>query len=290
MPPHLSDQDFGRLTRYIHSICGLSLGREKKYLVLQRLEEMVRECADGDFARFADMLEDAPCAEKRERIIAAITTNETSFFRDTSPFDAVKNHLLPGMTAEQRKWKAEAEAQAIPRKVRIWSAGASTGQEPYSLAILILEYLEANPGTGLKVEDFQVLATDISDEALSKAVAGRYSEQDVARGLSTERLEKRFYRQGKGWAANDEVKGLVEFRKINLIESFGLYCRFDLILCRNVLIYFDESMRKSIVERLHDRLEGNGALVLGGSENLYTLTSKFRSETLEEGIVYRKKV
>ncbi len=289
MPPHLSEQDFGRLTRYIRSICGLSLGREKKYLVLQRLEEMVRECADGDFARFADMLEDAPCAEKRERIIAAITTNETSFFRDNNPFNAVQNHLLDHMAVGQRQWKAEAEVQPIPRKVRIWSAGASTGQEPYSLAILILEYLEANSGTGLKVEDFQILATDISGKALSRAVAGRYSKQEVARGLSTERLEKWFHRQGKGWAANDEVKGLVEFRKINLIESFGLYCRFDLILCRNVLIYFDESMRRSIVERLHDRLEGNGALILGGSENLYTLTSKFRSETLEGGIVYRKK-
>ena len=288
MPPHLSDQDFGRLTRYIHSICGLSLGREKKYLVLQRLEDMVRERAEGDFARFADMLEDTPCMELRERIIAAITTNETSFFRDENPFVAVGSHLLPVMALGQRQWKARTEEGGIPRKIRIWSAGASTGQEPYSLAILILEYLESNPETGLAAEDFQILATDISEEALSKAVAGRYSELDVGRGLSPERLERRFHPQGKVWAVNDEVKRLVEFRKMNLIESFGLYCRFDLILCRNVLIYFDESMRKSIVERLHGRLEGGGVLLLGGSENLYALTSKFRSESAEGGIVYRR--
>ena len=288
MPPHLSDQDFGRLTRYIHSVCGLSLGREKKYLVLQRLEDIVRECAEGDFARFADMLEDAPCMELRERIIAAITTNETSFFRDNSPFGAVRNHLLSGMAAGQGQWKAGAGERPIPHKVRIWSAGASTGQEPYSLAILILEYLEANSEAGLSAEDFQVLATDISEEALAKAVAGRYSELDVARGLSPERLQRYFHRQGKVWAVNDEVKRLVEFRKMNLIESFGLYCRFGLILCRNVLIYFDESTRKSIVERLHGRLEGNGALILGGSENLYALTSKFRSESVEGGLVYRR--
>lgn len=284
----LTSQEFGNLSGYIHKLCGLHIQPDKHYLILQRLAPLLAENDCDSFAAFYKLLLERPNPDLHQKIIAAITTNETSFFRDGHPFAAFKDYLLPKLWEEANNRKRAAQTYPSP-KIRIWSAAASTGQEAYSLAMLIYEYAYCRQYLGVSVEDFSILGTDISAEALSRAMAGKYNDIDASRGLSKEQRDKYFTFSDRSWVIRDEIRKMVEFRKINLVERFGLMTTFDCIFCRNVLIYFDEPTKRAIADRFHAALADHGALILGSAENLYNISDKFESYMLGDTIVYRKK-
>ncbi len=284
----LNDTDFERISKYVHQICGIALNEQKKYLVEQRLESVAVTQNCRNFTEFAQLI--SCCADDtlRDQIIAAITTNETSFFRDKHPFSLFRNHILPRLIAT-----AESRLSRVPMrrgaKASILSAGASTGQEPYSLAVLIHEALQFRAKGGLTPDDFSILATDVSSRALAKAIAGEYNEMEIGRGLTDLQKALYFTQVGQTWSIKNEIRRMVEFRKINFVQPFSYLGAFDVIFCRNVLIYFDEDSKKRILKQFHGMLPEEGVLVLGASENAYGYGDMFESHSAEGSIYYVKK-
>ncbi len=172
---------------------------------------------------------------------------------------------------------------------RIWSAGCSTGQEPYSLAMCVLDFLAANPACGLRQEHFPILATDVSSKSLGVAKEGRYPERDLDRGLSAESRSRYFVQQGENWAATSELKRCVEFRRLNFIDRATNLGPFEVIFCRNVLTYFDSPTRQRLCEQFHQLLAPSGLLIIGAAESLYGLNTPFQSEAIGLTTGYRKR-
>ena len=281
---HLPRPAFDELRRLIHGLCGVMLSEDKAYLIRHRLEPVVRDHGLAGFEELARRLRGPGGTALHDAVVEAITTGETSFFRDGHPFDAFRRVLLPRLGALVRGRRLERP----PGQARIWCAGVSTGQEAYSVAMLIDDYLSAEGAPDLRTQDFVVLATDVSARVLEVARAGRYGDREVARGVSPPWRERYFRRAGKGWVIDEKLRGMVAFRRANLMENFTGLGRLDLIFCRNVLIYFDESARRRVCERFADMLTPDGLLVLGTVENLYGVSTRFVSERLGPTLVYRK--
>lgn len=269
---------FDDLRRSIHRLCGIVLAEDKEYLVRHRLEPVVLSCGCRSFAEFCEKLAGSDALFWQAAIIEAITTQETSFFRDRHPFDALRQQILPELLRTRR-----ATAGTHRRPIRLWCAAAATGQEPYSLAILLQEI-----AGGCRPEDFSILATDVSAKALAVARAATYEQRQVDRGLTTAQIDRYFERCGDTWVARPALRRLIEFRRLNLIQPLRGLGAFDVILCRNVLIYFDEATRRLICDQLFAMLTDGGWLLLGSAENLYGINNKFVSVRLGETLVYRK--
>jgi chemotaxis protein methyltransferase CheR len=284
----LTDIDFKNLRDYIQEIIGLSIQEDKKYLILQRLEPVVRGCNCKSFSEFYMKVKNRSDPELNDRIIAAITTNETSFFRDIHPFDTFREKILPMMCgwARERKSKLNTRRGA---KVKVWCAAASTGQEPYSLAMIIMDALGNSKAPDVVPEDFSIIASDISSQVLSKAISGRYDQMDITRGVPENYRQRFFVNENNSWVIDDQIQKLVEFRRVNLSENFMFIGGFDVIFCRNVLIYFDLNMRKSLFDQFFQLLNREGILFLGASENTYGVTDKFESHHFGRTIFYKKK-
>jgi chemotaxis protein methyltransferase CheR len=197
-----------------------------------------------------------------------MTTNESSFFRDLKPFDQFRSFILPQLT----------KARAQRRAIRIWSAACSSGQEPYSLAMLLSEEKEKLAGWQI-----EIFATDISTEILAKAEQGVYSQFEVQRGLPIQLLVKYFRQEGERWRINPAMRGMVRYKCLNLLDDFSSYGPFDVIFCRNVLIYFEQATKTKVLDRLSRVLEPDGFLYLGGAETIIGITDKFQSAS-ERGI------
>jgi chemotaxis protein methyltransferase CheR len=271
-----------RLREIVHDLCGLSLGEEKAYLLEHRLEPVVRAAGCGSFAEFLAKLAGPVGASLREPIIEAITTKETSFFRDRHPFEAFRHTILPDLADVVRQRRATGKRNPA----RIWCAAVSTGQEAYSLAMLIDDYRLSARGQDLEAADFAILATDISAEALATARSGQYNEQSM-RDVPQHFRDRYFQPTQHGWVISDELRRLIEFRRVNLMDKVLALGMMDVIFCRNVLIYFDDAARRRICERLADLLTPGGYLVLGAVENLYAVSARFASEHLGATLVYR---
>lgn len=285
----LSSQEFELLRKYIHDICGLAISDNKAYLIRQRLEPLAMAHGCKTFGEFYQMISRSSLPMLQEKIINAITTNETSFFRDEHPFTAFEEQILPKLGDMIQKRKARPNPRKGP-KVRLWSAGSSSGQEAYSLAMLIQEYATANRHLPISVEDFGVLATDISSRMLSRAMTGEYSEPEIRRGLSPDRMEKYFKKVGPRWVISSDIRSMVEFRQVNLVRAFGMLGGFDVIFCRNVLIYFDNSTKTRVIEQFFNMLSDEGLLILGATENVYGITDKFDSVHHGPTLFYIKSV
>jgi chemotaxis protein methyltransferase CheR len=273
----LPQHTFDELRRLIHRLCGLVISDEKAYLIRHRLEPLARAAGCRDFEEFAQKLRGPEGEALNDRIVEAITTSETSFFRDAHPFEAFRQHLLPRLAVLART-----------RPVRIWCAAAATGQEPYSLAMLIADFVAAGQALGVKEQDFGILATDVSAKVLAEAEAGRYDQRDLARGLTPEQVGRYFERHGKSWELRPAVRRLVRFVPLNLTRPLGGVGPFDVIFCRNVLIYFDEATRRRICDQLFALLNPGGWLMLGSAENLYGISDRFESRQFGETLVYCK--
>jgi len=285
----ISKQEFFLLNRYIRDSCGITISAEKTYLVQQRLEPLVAALGCKGFSEFYQKLKQCQLPVLREQIVNAITTNETSFFRDQHPFIAFEKYILPRLGKIVLERKLRNNFRKGP-KVSLWSAGASTGQEPYSLAMLIHEYAEANRNLGISKEDFGILATDISSETLSKAMTGVYSEREIHRGLTPERIKAYFMKDDNHWIVNSSIRSMVEFRQINLAQPFSILGGFDVILCRNVLIYFDNDIKNRMIGQIYDMIPAGGYLLLGASEQLNGVTDKFEPFHVEKTLIYRKTI
>ena len=281
----LQKEEFIFLRKYIHDAWGILVDENKEYLIRQRLEPIVDNHKLGGFPELCKALRLNP-REYHEEIIIAISTNETFFFRDERPFKAFRNNILPQLA----KLIKERNAKSIIRKgakVRIWCVASSTGQEPYSIAMLIHEYCELMK-SDLKFDDFSILATDINSEVLAKAVQGKYNQFEIQRGLDSVRMNKYFRKQNNDWIISSELQTIIEFKKLNLATSFLFLGGFDVIFCRNVLIYFDDKTKSRILNEISQLLSQEGSLILGASENIYGLCDKFNSINVENSIVFKK--
>ncbi|ATQ70291.1 MULTISPECIES: CheR family methyltransferase [Methylosinus] len=267
---------FARLRRLLLSVAGLSLDADKLYLAESRLAPLMLENGDIDLAELMRRIERSGDEQFLQAVIDAMTTNETFFFRDRAPFEWLRRHWLPEIMARRRD----------QRRLRIWSAACSTGQEPYSLAMTFEE--EAERLDGWRVE---ILASDISETALEAARRGVYSQFEVQRGLSTARLLRHFEPPPVigGWRVNARLRGRVVFRKINLCDDFREIGAFDLILCRNVLMYLDGDVKRQVLSRLAGSLESDGHLILGTSENVGPANRSFTPDAAECGWRLRRK-
>ncbi len=284
----LTDPQFYKIRDHIYKVSGIDINVEKHYLVQQRLEPVARTFGLKDFDEFIKKLMAPGEAYFKDTAIQAITTNETSFFRDNHPFDTFRDHILPAL-AEIAVHRKTASFGRKGSKIDIWCAASSTGQEPYTLAMTIYEYAIANRSKGLLPEDFSILATDISSDVLAKAMSGEYTDLEVSRGLSPERKTKYFRKNGNSWALDSKILSMVEFRKINLSESFLMLGGFDVIFCRNVLIYFSDKVKTKIVDQFRRMLSDPGFLFLGACESLNTISSEFESSKHKQTLYYTPK-
>jgi chemotaxis protein methyltransferase CheR len=253
--------DYDYLRRLLRERSGLVLTADKQYLVESRLLPVARRASLANLADLVQRLR-APGAEALVvEVVEAMTTNESFFFRDKIPFEHFRDTIVPALIA----------ARAAQRRIRIWCAAASTGQEPYSLAMALREM--GNLLSGWRVE---ILATDLSNEVLEKAKAGIYSQFEVQRGLPIQMLVKYFKQTGDLWQLNSDIRAMVQHKQLNLLQDFSHLGTFDVIFCRNVLIYFDQETKASIFERMSRMIEPDGVLALGAAESVVGITDAFR--------------
>ena len=235
------------LRQLLRQRAGITLAAGKEYLVQARLEPLAEQAGLSSVGALIERVDAGTTPQLADTVVEAMTINETSFFRDAHVFSALRETILPALIAR-------------PGRIRIWSAAASTGQEPYSLAMLLREHYADQAGR------FDILATDIASSALARAEAGRYTQLEVNRGLPAPLLLKYFRRTGRDWQLTDDVRGMVRFRRHNLVGRRPLGEAFDLVLLRNVLIYFDESARREVLDRIRGVLRVGGWLMLGATE------------------------
>ncbi len=250
----MTGNDFSFIAGLLKSRSGLIITQDKTYLLETRLSPMIRELGLKDLSALIDLLRQPAFEALRERVVDAMTTNETSFFRDNHPFETLRKTVLPGLI----------ERRAAARTLRIWSAASSTGQEPYSLAMIIKDHFPILAGWRL-----EIVATDISPTVLSRARAGIYSTFEVQRGLPIQMLVRHFDQVGNDWRIKDELRRNINFRPANLLEDFSSLGMFDVVLCRNVLIYFDQETKSRILSAIAKNMANDGALLLGGAESVF---------------------
>ncbi len=261
--------DYDYLRKLLKERSGLMLSADKHYLVESRLLPIARRIGAPHLADLVTKLK-APGAEPLVvDVVEAMTTNESFFYRDKVPFDHFRDVIVPTLV----------KARAAQRRIRIWCAAASTGQEPYSLAMTLKEM--AAQLVGWRTE---ILATDLSNEVLEKARAGLYSQFEVQRGLPIQMLMKYFSQSGETWQISSEIKAMVQFRPLNLLADFGHLGKFDVVFCRNVLIYFDQDTKISVFHRLARVTEADGYLVLGAAETVVGLTDVFKPLAERRGL------
>lgn len=251
---------------------GLVLTPDKDYLLKSRLEPLARKDGFLGLDQLLAKVGAEPSGPLAQRCIDAMATHESFFFRDTTPFDQLRDVILPDLIA----------ARAQSRSLRIWSAACSSGQEPYSLAMLLMEEQHRMPGWRI-----DILATDMSLPILERARTGLYSDFEVRRGLSDARLARWFTRQGDQWLLAPQIRSMVRFAPHNLLAGTAGLGRFDLIFCRNVLIYFSADLKREILGKAAALLKPGGYLFLGGSESTANYTDAFEMSREKSGVVYR---
>jgi chemotaxis protein methyltransferase CheR len=284
----MNPAEYKAITDYVFNSCGIVLGDDKEYLVKQRLTPVLPLLGCKDLSDLAKILMmGAANFVIREKVVNAMTTNETSWFRDGHPFDAFRDKILPDMFNLVRDRKSRPWQRRGP-KVSIWSAAASTGQEAYSIGILIADAVRLKGMGSVVMEDFGILGTDISSEALSKAMQAKYSIIDVGRGLPSDLRDRFFILSGDSYHVKEDIRKLMDFKLFNIQESFTQIGGFDVIFCRNILIYFTNDAKKKILSQFFQILAPGGYLMLGSAENIYNLNDEFKTERYGATTLYRK--
>ena len=256
----MNPPDYEYLRKLLKDHSGLDLSSDKQYLLESRLLPLARKSSLSSITDLVQKLKGGSTAITAQ-VVEAMTTNETFFFRDKVPFDHFRESIMPEMI----------KARANRKSIRIWCAAGSTGQEPYSLAMCLKEM-----GAALAGWRVEILATDLSQEVLEKSKAGIYSQFEVQRGLPIQMLVKYFKQVGEVWQINPELRAMIQHRQLNLLHEFSSLGTFDVIFCRNVLIYFDQDTKTNIFNRLAKTVEPDGFLVLGAAETVVGLTEAFK--------------
>ncbi len=278
MADTITAQEFRLIGDYIEKHCGIHLEKEKMYLVESRLAVLLVENGCNSFAELHRKASADTTNALRDKVIDAMTTNETLWFRDGGPFEILRG-LIDGF--------AEEIGNGRRSRIRIWCCACSTGQEPYSVAMTVLE--SGRYGSGLKPEQVEIIATDISSTALFMAKMGRYDQLSISRGLKQEYRDRYFRSEGRVWSLADNVKKMVTFRKMNLQESFLGIGKCDIVMCRNVVIYFSEGFKRDIFGRLTDVLRPSGYLFVGSSESVSAYCGNYQMIKNSHVIYYQVK-
>ncbi len=264
----LSADQYQVIRAFFDSRAGIQLGVGKEYLVASRLTRLIRERGLASFDELVQQLDSASGRSLQVAVIDAMTTNETSWFRDPSHYRILTALILP---------------QLDSGRGRIWSAGCSTGQEPYSL---VMSLQAASRGSSISCE---IVGTDISTRVLAEARLGSYCGPGAGRGLNDQQRRRFFIEQGDCLRVRDEYRRGVGFRELNLTQSFGILGRFDVIFCRNVLIYFSAERKRDIIERIAQALNPNGHLFVGSTESMNSYSDLFEMRSALGGLYYRKR-
>jgi chemotaxis protein methyltransferase CheR len=262
-------ENYRFLQEQVRARVGIVLEDNKHYLFESRLAPIVRQYGLGSINELCVLLRAKRHVALAHQVVEAMTTNETYFFRDPAPYEAIRTVLLPRLKAEKRD----------TQNLRFWSAASSTGQEAYSLGMLLLE-------NGLQDWNTQILGTDFSEKVVERARSGLYQQLEVNRGLPAALLVKYFRRSGLDWQLSEAVRRIVRFETIDLRKSMRTLGPFDLVFCRNVMIYFDNETKINIVKEIHGTLSRGGWLLLGGAEMAFSLEERFDRQTVGNVTVY----
>jgi chemotaxis protein methyltransferase CheR len=269
----ISPSEYDKFKQKLEQYCGITLGENKEYLITSRLRRLFENEKLASLSELTNAMDSN--SKLKGLVVDAMTTNETLWFRDDHPFKIFREKLLP-------------ELAKTRRPLRIWSAACSTGQEPYSLSIAIEEFKRANPGALLG--DVEIIATDISPTALAIAKEGVYPQLSLKRGLGDVHLRQYFKQQAEDeWKINDEIKRRIDFRSLNLQTNYSLLGKFDIVFCRNVLIYFSADFKMDILKRIHGTLKDDGHLFVGASEAVSNLSNFYKMQQFNPGISYQAK-
>lgn len=269
--------EFDQFRKFLQDACGIALGDNKQYLVSSRMRRLLEEHQLTSFSALLLALKKPNSRRLQDQVIEAMTTNETFWFRDIYPFEHLRDQLLPELMAGRH-------SNAEP--IRVWSAACSSGQEPYSISIAVEEYRQQKT-MGVLRRPLQIVATDLSTIVLDQARRGVYDRAAIARGLSEERISRYFDKVDDGWRVKPAVRERVEFKAWNLLDPYISLGKFDMVFCRNVLIYFDSELKRRILRKLHGVLKPGGILFLGSSESLAGANDLFEMLRCEPGIMYR---
>ncbi|WP_319001587.1 protein-glutamate O-methyltransferase CheR [Clostridium sp. CS001] len=278
---NLTTEEFSIMRKYIEEKCGIIISLEKSYLIESRLSKLLIEFNCNTFEEFYKLIYTSMDDTITEKVIDAITTNETLWFRDKKPWDVLENILMPHYIKMLRENKRN--------KIRICSAGCSTGQEPYTVAMIIHNYLEKNNILDIQISQFEIIATDVSIAIINLAKSGRYDAITIMRGLPEFYKQKYFNKDGRIYTIKDEIKSMVKFYKFNLQKSFVSFGKFDLIFCRYVTIYFSEKAKNDLLQRLANSLEKQGNLFLGSSEIYFDYNLYYEKQDNMGAIYYEAK-
>jgi chemotaxis protein methyltransferase CheR len=265
----LTNTAFETLASVLKSRSGLAIGPDKLYLLEARLSELVRREKLGDLNGLALRLGTSGAEALTREVVEAMTTNETFFFRDDKPFHHFRMHALPRLAADRTS----------ACTLRIWSAAASSGQEAYSLAMIVAE-----ASAILRGRKVEIIGTDISPEQLARARKGVYSQFEVQRGLPVQMLMRHFRKSESNWQISDAIREMVQFREFNILSDLRQLGRFDIVFCRNVLIYFDQPTKGRVLESVSAQMAPDGLLYLGGAETVLGITSRFAPLPGERGV------
>jgi chemotaxis protein methyltransferase CheR len=274
---NIGQSEFDQFRQFLEDACGISLGDNKQYLVTNRIRRILEENNIASFGELVRVLKQGVNRKLKDQVVDSMTTNETFWFRDIYPYDHLKNTLLPQLMAGNNRMFGP---------VRIWSAACSSGQEPYSISMMVEEYKRQSMGN--MARQVQVVATDLSSTVLDQAKRGEYDKLSVLRGLSSERLERYFDNPTPAiWRVKSFVKERIDFRSLNLMDSYAALGKFDIVFCRNVLIYFNADLKRQILQKIHASLKPQGILFLGSSEGLAGAADLFEMVRCEPGILYK---
>ncbi|RUO30115.1 chemotaxis protein CheR [Aliidiomarina sedimenti] len=267
--------DYNQFRQFLEHQCGIVLGENKMYLVKSRLGPLMNKFSIDSLSELVRRSMAISERALRSAVLDAMTTNETLWFRDVYPFELLKTKLFP-------------EFANLKRPLKIWSAASSSGQEAYSIAMSLLEFKQKNPGA--LSHGIQVVGTDISNKVLAQSKEAVYDGLSLARGLSDER-KKRFFEPADDnkMQVKKEVSSMVSFRHLNLLDSYSLLGKFDIIFCRNVLIYFSPDVKKKILAQFRGSLNPDGYLILGASESISGLSEDYSMIRCNPGIIYQRK-
>jgi chemotaxis protein methyltransferase CheR len=257
----LSSEDFGAIRTMLANRVGIALGDDKRYFVINQLTPLMRTYELASFAALVRQLRSHSSSSLWDEVIDVLTVHETSFFRDEAPFCQLRDEIMPAICRD---------AERDRRTLRIWSAGCSTGQEAYSVAMLLMEL---SPDVASRA---RILGSDVSGKVLRSAKLGRFRPMEVERGLSERRLHRFFKPVAGTWQAVDQLRAMIDWQHVNLTSTWPTLPRFDLVLLRNVMVYFESSTRNELIQKVHGQLQPSGRLVIGSAESLMGCQHSFR--------------
>jgi len=267
----ITSENYAFLQQHVYKESGIVLDASKQYLIEARLSPIARKEGIGNINDLCALIRGVHRSDLKKAVVEAMTTNETLFFRDLAPFDALRSHVLPELRARN----------AASKTLSIWSAAASTGQEAYSIAMILLE-------SGFADWKIRILGTDLAENVVARAREGRYVQVEVNRGLPAASLVKYFERVGLEWKIKENLRKMVGFEQFDLRRPMQGKGPFDIVFCRNVLIYFDIETKKRIISELHRCLTPSGYLALGAAESMLSLSSDFERIVLGQASFYKK--